>query len=331
MEITAVDVHDDAALERWFGPMDAAHHAAWPDDPGWTLHELSARMRRGADTVSLLAVAEEATSTIGALRLELPGLENRHLAELWLAVHPDHRGRGVGSVLLAHAEALARAEGRTTVVANTETPVGAPEGADRERFPRAHGYQPARIELRRTLQLPLPPGLLDRLEASHANDGYEVVTWTVRCPDRLVEGRVAAARAMSTDAPQGDLDLEEERWDVARLRRHERTVDAMGREALAAGAVDADGNLVGFTELGVSRSDPAVAYQFDTVVLPAHRGHGLGLRLKVANLRELVARSPATTRVHTWNARTNAFMARVNDALGFVDTGVETSWQKVLA
>lgn len=335
MGITAVSLSDQAAMERWYGPMDATQRADWPAEPGWALHEVAARMREARDAASLLASLEDGGVTMASMSLRLPQLDNGHLAELSLAVHPAHRRRGAGRALLAHAENLARDHGRTTVVVSTETAVGSGEAEARARFARRHGYEAAKVEIRKTLKLPLAAGFLDGVGATlrapeRPADGYDVVTWTGPCPDRYLPGRVAVARAMSTDAPQGGLELGEERWDAARLRDFERTVDAMGRDVFAAAAIDDAGELVGYTELGVPRASAAVAYQFDTLVLPAHRGHGLGLRLKVANLRRLRELSPSTAMVVTWNAGTNVFMNRVNEALGFVDTGLETVWQKML-
>jgi len=80
----------------------------------------------------------------------------------------------------------------------------------------------------------------------------------------------------------------------------------------------------------VPRAAPRVAYQFDTIVLPAHRGHRLGLLLKVANVRALQAREPSTLRVVTTNATSNEPIVRVNDRLGFRLAGTGTVWQKRL-
>jgi GNAT superfamily N-acetyltransferase len=331
MQIAAVSVHDQPALERWYRPVAATQQADWPDEPGWALHELAARMRDAGDATSLLAVAEENGSPVGSMNLRLPELDNRHLAELSLAVHPDCRRHGVGGALLAQAEGMARARGRTTVVASTEAPAGSADAATRERFARVRGYEVAKVEIRRTLRLPLPAARLQGLAAARRpGDRYDIVTWVGPCPEQFVQGRLAVLRAMSTDAPQGDLELGEERWDADRLRRFERTVDAMGRDVLVAAAVHPDGELAGYTEIGVPRASPAVAYQFDTLVLAAHRGNGLGLRLKAANLITLAGRWPTTERVHTWNAETNVYVAQINEALGFVPTGVETIWQKTL-
>jgi hypothetical protein len=52
-------------------------------------------------------------------------------------------------------------------------------------------------------------------------------------------------------------------------------------------------------------------------VLAGHRGHGLGITVKAANLIRLRVDEPQVTRVLTWNAETNEHMRAVNERLGF--------------
>jgi len=59
------------------------------------------------------------------------------------------------------------------------------------------------------------------------------------------------------------------------------------------------------------------AYQWGTLVSPAHRGHRLGLAIKVANLRLLQRTHPQITTVVTYNADVNAHMVAVNERLGY--------------
>ena len=90
----------------------------------------------------------------------------------------------------------------------------------------------------------------------------------------------------------GDLDYEQEVWDVARLRDEEERSDAQGRSRYTTIALTPDGELAGHTQLAVSRHEPDRGFQWDTLVLTAHRGHRLGLALKVANLQTMTAAHP---------------------------------------
>jgi GNAT superfamily N-acetyltransferase len=334
MIVEHLDIDDDAAVSEWYGPIHASERLDWPDEPGWSVNELRALIRQRHDSTSVLAVIRGAAGAVqGSLWVRMPMRDNRHVANLSLAVEPEHRGRGIGQALLSHAEQVSRDHGRSSIVAGTEKPLQAAEGSRSARFARAAGYRSALEETRRALRLPVDPGRLDAVEAACRpfGTGYHIVTWRGACPDEFVDGRVALARSISTDAPQGSLGTEEEDWDAQRLRDFETTVEAMDRDVHAAGAVAAaSGELVGFTEIGVPRSAQELGYQFDTVVLPAHRGHRLGTLLKIANLRAVAERSPLTVRVLTWNAATNEPMIRVNDMLGFELVGVATVWKKEL-
>jgi len=75
--------------------------------------------------------------------------------------------------------------------------------------------------------------------------------------------------------------------------------------------------VAGYTELVLPVDDSAPAQQSDTTVLPAHRGHGLGLWIKAEMLRRVRAEHPDTTEIRTENADDNRHMLAVNTALGF--------------
>ena len=135
---------------------------------------------------------------------------------------------------------------------------------------------------------------------------------------------------MTTDAPHGDLPVEEERWDGERIREYEASHVARGRTVLSAGAVR-DGRLVGFTELQVLLAQPERAHQGGTLVLPEHRGNRLGALMKAAVLRELTAGFPSVRRVSTYNSDTNTPMVAVNEALGFRPAGQLSTWSLRLA
>ena len=91
------------------------------------------------------------------------------------------------------------------------------------------------------------------------------------------------------------------------------------------------GHLVGFTVLSVPRQLHRAVAQYATLVLKEHRGHKLGMLLKVANLQHLERVKPGHASVTTFNAEENRFMLDVNEAVGFVPIGVESAWRKDLA
>jgi GNAT superfamily N-acetyltransferase len=326
-----LDPRDEARFTSFVDTFAAAEEAVWGGQgSAWTLEEIR-EMHRSPDSRRTALTALEGDAVFGAAMLIEPLRENTDTAGIWLAVHPDHWRRGIGSLLLQRVEALALEHGRGRIVDHTSSPHESGDPA--ASFARAHGYASTQEGLRSDLALPLRPEVAHRVGTLASDPAYQIETgWDDDLPREWLEDRAVLARRMSTDAPAGTLELDEEEWDAARVQRTWDRARAMGRhqgEAVARHL--ATGRLVGFTGLAVSRSAPELAYQQDTLVLREHRGHGLGLALKLANLARLRAALPGVSSVRTWNARSNEPMLRVNRALGFVVTGYFTEWEKVLA
>ena len=274
--------------------------------------------------------------------------------ELTLGVLPSHRRRGIGSRLLAAAEQAARELGRSTVVAYSdhadaggadggvapgEGPVlRAPDGnavlpasVPAAGFAAAHGYSLAQLERVSMLTV---TGRTDEfrreLESRTGRagaDGYRLELWTDRTPGDLVDAYAAAREHMVLDVPAGGLTIDEERWDAARVRERESESLDGGTSLLVAAAVAPDGAVAGYTELELPLGRE-LAYQYDTLVVGPHRGHGLGMLVKLANLVRLAEVAPERTAVYTWNADENEHMLAINVALGFRRCGLEAVWQR---
>ncbi|MGB9112057.1 MAG: GNAT family N-acetyltransferase [Acidimicrobiales bacterium] len=270
---------------------------------------------------------------VARTRLVLPTRDNTQFAFAKLEVVPAHRRRGYGRAMFEHLRERAIARDRTILVGEVPGPLeGTPPGA---LFAASLGAKEALRSIRRVLELTgLPPAQLERLEteARERAEGYELVCWDDHAPNDVVEDVAALLGRMVTDAPMGDLQMEKEDWDESRVREFENDSVRWGRARLAVGArAVADRRLVALTEMGVSRIQPAIAYQWDTIVAPEHRGHRLGQWVKSVNLRRLMTEMPDTKRVTTWNAEANRFMIEVNERLGFRPVDREYEWQLELA
>ena len=333
VEIVEVDPHDEVAFAAWFAVGEADGQLQRPGEPDWLLHEQQ-RISLGDEysAVVLLAAVEDG-AVVGAARLDLPQKDNLHLCETVLVVHPDARRRGVGRALDDEVVRRVRALDRSTVLTMCDEPPGW-EGRSPGRLgATALGYAVVQQEVRRDIDLQLDPERVARLEreiAPHVAD-YDVRLWWDGCPDDLLEDCAALNQAMSTDVPKDEMDWREEVWDGARLRRNEAKVAAMDRTHVAAGAVHRpSGRMVAFTTMGLPRTVPQRAYQWETLVLREHRGHRLGMLVKLTALQELAAKQPEARYISTWNAQENGPMIAVNDALGARTNGGIAALQKVL-
>ncbi len=200
------------------------------------------------------------------------------------------------------------------------------------RFALRAGYRLEQVERFSTLALPPPATVLDALEQdalARAGETYELLHWTDRCPDALAGELAALMARMSTDVPSGGLNYDEETWDVARLRDLEDTWKQAGQTSLIAAARHrASGALAAYSVLQVSAGKPWLASQEDTLVAAGHRGHRLGMLVKILNLRRLLADHPRVRRVITFNAAENEHMLAINTALGFRPAGYDGEWQR---
>jgi len=298
----------------------------------------------------LLFLARAGAEPVGLCSVALPLRENLATAGIDVLVVPGRRRRGAGRRLLEHAEAVARARGRTSLEGFHEVPldkmlqgsrmVTAKSGAGQlpaddpaTAFALASGYQLEQVERSSRLELPVATDLLLQLAedaAAHSGD-YVLAGWDDHCPDKFVAGYAGLRARMSTDAPTAGMDWEREDWDVQRVRRDEEAQVRSGVQTSVAAALHRQsGELVAYTVLTWRPEVPESLIQQDTLVAAEHRGHRLGMLAKAANLRRAREKWPQARSVLTWNASENQHMLAINTALGFRPAGYEGEWQKRL-
>ncbi|THV30618.1 GNAT family N-acetyltransferase [Glycomyces paridis] len=337
LRIDRVEAADTAALARVADLFERQRAAETPE-----LAEVPERTYADAlrhpppDSAYRCHLATDGGDALGVLWTYLPQKENRHYVEADLVVDPAHRRRGVGSALLDLLLETARAEGRTEIVvlARIAWQGGPARPDDGPRFLERRGFTAALTEVDRSLDL----AAIDHAEearlwaeATEASGGYEVVSWTGRSPDRYVDGLARIDSRIFAEIPLGDVDLRPREVDADFVRAREQSAEAKGDRLIRTIAVPAGTDEVAANTVIYARDDDPEAHQAITIVDPDHRGHRLGLLVKLANLRLLRERFPETARVWTGNADTNANMVDINDRLGFRPVDARVSYRRDLA
>lgn len=322
MWLGEIDVTDDEAFRGFWEACKEADADGRPYAAFWSLQEATVSFGAGNDVREQHALAAVVDGTVvGGCQVSLPLHDNTHMAFLEPGVRPAYRGRGIGTALLEAGLALAEERGRTTTLIEVNLPMAGdgPGETTGSRLLERHGFTTASLELHRVLELPRPEGQLAELSASieahHA--GYRLVAWGSRVPDEHLAGFCRLQEAFNTEAPLGEIDLEPEKWDEARVRAAEARLARQGRHERRVAAIDADGELVALTEMMTTDQQPETAWQGGTLVLKQARGHRLGLATKLANLAQFTRDFPAARLVHSWNAEENDHMVAINEQLGF--------------
>ena len=319
---TLLRVSDESDMRLWhavFAAMQAAEYEDLPADPFEEGLPLLAGLDQDEKQAFLVLLDEDVP--VAAASVELPLKENLDMAWVELAVHPNHRRCGHGRRMLDEIRRVSSEYGRTRVLGHVWEPYedDAPMSASKA-FATTFGAELKNADVRRLLDLAaLDPALLAELTQNaldHA-EGYSLVQWTNRAPEEWHDDLAQLQARMSTDIPLGDLKWDAAVWDAQRWVDKEDLCIARGRVRFGTAVRhEATGRLIGYTDIGISPAHD-VGYQWDTIVAPEHRGHRLGLLMKVANLEYLLASDLNVRVINTWNAAANAHMIAVNDALGF--------------
>ncbi|MDN5688887.1 MAG: GNAT family N-acetyltransferase [Brachybacterium sp.] len=314
VQITDVDPAREDEILAWNALLgegfNAGREAAW-----WASGEIIlARLgdpKPGRTSVQLVATLDG--RPVGAAGADVdPG----EAADVEISVLPQQRRQGIGTALAA--EARERLRGAAEILqAETYSEAGVA-------FATSIGLRAGHQERRLLLDLPVD---LEALWAHHARPDrapsapdVQVRSWTGACPEDVIEEWTRLTTQMEEDVPLGDLTRPAARSDVDSVRREEQRMADQGW-ILVRSLARLDGVGVGYTELFVSRHDPEIITQDDTLVDRGHRGHGVGRALKLANLENLsgVEEARGARWIQTYTAPDNTAMLALNRAFGFRD------------
>ncbi len=313
VDIEQINPRNEAALRAWW-EVGRAANASRPGKP-WPLWQQT-RLALPADNpergVTLLG-AIDGREMVGAGLLTRSLQENLHAVNAHAFVSPGRSREGIGRALVAEIELVTAGDGRSTVQSEIYLPPGGTAPA--EPFAAALGYSVANRESMK--ELTLADYLVRRDALAREPKGYRIVTFDTVCPEEHLESFGRLLGTLLSEVPLGELDLEDSEWTPERLRAAEQRQVDTGRHVHTALAITPDGEVAGASDVRIDDTDHEHGQVGITIVDPAHRGHRLGMALKLATHDLAVATYAGLVSLDTSNAEVNTHMNAVNEALGY--------------
>ncbi|GAB2861281.1 GNAT family N-acetyltransferase [Nocardioides pacificus] len=328
MDIKQVDPDSAEAVRDFVTVTNAVRRVDSPWSHPMTERGCAGQLRHGWDEEPAIGfVGYQDGEPVATGECSVSEWDNLHLAWLDVSVAPERRRAGHGSAMLEALSGRARELGRTSIG------IGGWESAATRTFAEHHKLDfKGREVCRRQVVTQLDVAALDLVheQARTAASSYEMVRWLAHTPEDQVDP-VAVMTGAINDAPTDDLDIEDEVFAPQRIRDYEAAQEAQGHLLHRVVARHREtGELAGQSVVAVYLERPELGEQHDTSVVRAHRGHRLGLLLKLEVLRWLRETQPQLVSIDTWNAESNDHMIGVNELLGYRVLGYTPLFQRSL-
>ncbi|MFD7086291.1 MULTISPECIES: GNAT family N-acetyltransferase [unclassified Streptomyces] len=316
MLITLGSPPSDAETDAWHAVISAAHVRDLPASaPEPSRTETAGKLRVppvSGRNVHLAAVGQDGSYEGVASLLLFTDETNRHTAFLdALVVRPDARRRGIGATLWTAIRAELAAQGRSSVSTVLEL------GGAGEAFVDSLGFTNV---LRLGWYVQRVAQALEEVPQPALPEGLRFAGWSGVVPDGTAEAFARAHDARrDVSGPSRQLDERTPSWDVERVRTAARLIEQRGGVVLTSAVLDTerDDAVVAYTELVLTAPSDTRALQYDTVVVPTHRGRGLGRAVKRHLLGRLSELHPGVREIRTTVADDNTSILAMNEALGY--------------
>ncbi|MCC9145170.1 MULTISPECIES: GNAT family N-acetyltransferase [unclassified Arthrobacter] len=320
MQICPLDLHDDVVMADayriecaatqsvrtgWTPLVKEARFLAWRTPNGWRNHVIGAW-----HGTTLLGFAAGMNSA-----------DTPDTTWIFVWVDPAHQNAGVGSALARAAED-ASPTSTTRFVASAYRSTPAEIDAFTRNFACPLGYSPATTET--VVELVLRDS---QLAGPTTAPGYEISTYVNGVPEHFREQVGQIKGLVDAEAPNGELGWGETTVSPEEYAEEMNLWVAQGSTVFESIAVDEAGNVAAWTCL-VAAADPERPAQIEgTLVVSAHRGHGLGAAVKLASLQR-ASETGNVSKVRTSSDDRNVWMRSINTRMGFTPVETEIILQK---
>jgi mycothiol synthase len=273
-----------------------------------------------------VVVDEEMVSELGATapKPESPEYEtNRHIIWSWAWTLQPHRRRGIGRALIPTVLQVMEEYGATVLEMGSDQ-------EDGHAFLRWLGAEPrlrereSRLDLRQ-IDWGMVEGWVRSGQAASPEAKLEL--YSDRMPESMLDEYSRVRSDLLNTVPWEELDHGKIVDNAAKQLEFYQRLEVSESAHHVCLVRDADGSIVGMTDVVQHPYEPEFVRQYFTGVHPNARGRGIGKWIKAAMLLHVRRRHPEAVTVATGNARSNDAMLAINYGLGFRPFRDETFYQ----
>ncbi|WNJ20872.1 hypothetical protein [Pontibacter sp. G13] len=179
--------------------------------------------------------------------------------------------------------------------------------------------------IRETADFPVIEGWVNQFQT--CNPDISLKIWENR-PDEILDQYIELYDAVCRDIPLDYPDAQPaQSWPKEALIQLSRSNEETEVTVLTASLQDASGQWLGLSDLNIHTQFPKRLYQGMTGVHAAHRGNRWGRWMKWALILEAKKRYPKFQLIESDCHAQNAYVQRMNESMGFVQTGTGAKWR----